>query len=337
MDMKTLLCNARERITTCKVCPRCDGKACAGQVPGMGGTLTGSAFTANTEALANVKLNMRLVHECSDPDTSFEFFGRKLATPILAAPLTNCVLNCGPAMEEAGFLKAIFDGARDAGSIGMGGDPVDDVNYEAALSAMEGADGGVIFIKPRMDLDAMAELFRQAENRGAVAVGTDLDGAGLITMRLKGMPVGPKSLRQLEQLRASTKLPFIVKGIMTLEDAKLCLDAGASAIVVSNHGGRVLDGTPGVAEVLPRIAEFIGGRIPVYADGSVRSGVDALKLLALGANAVLIGRPLCWGAYGGGAEGIRTLFETYTKQLYQAMIMTGCASLKDIGPHVIYR
>ena len=178
--------------------------------------------------------------------------------------------------------------------------------------------------------------FRAAEEAGAVALGVDLDGAGLVTMRLQGQPVGPKTLAQLKTIRAQTQLPFIVKGIMTVDEAKMCCEAGADCIVVSNHGGRVLDGCPGGADVLPEIAYALDGQIPILADGCVRSGVDALKLMALGANGVLVGRPLCWGAYGGGSQGVATVLQTYTQQLYQAMIMTGCPDLASIDGNILY-
>lgn len=155
-------------------------------------------------------------------------------------------------------------------------------------------------------------------------------------MRLQGQPVGPKTLAQLKTIRAQTQLPFIVKGIMTVDEAKMCCEAGADCIVVSNHGGRVLDGCPGGADVLPEIAYALDGQIPILADGCVRSGVDALKLMALGANGVLVGRPLCWGAYGGGSQGVATVLQTYTQQLYQAMIMTGCPDLASIDGNILY-
>lgn len=156
-------------------------------------------------------------------------------------------------------------------------------------------------------------------------------------MRLQGQPVGPKTVEQIAALRKETKLPFIVKGIMTADEAQLCYEAGADCIVVSNHGGRVLDGCPGTAQVLPKIAQALSGKaMTILADGCVRSGVDALKLMALGAQGVLVGRPLCWGAYADGASGVASVLKTYTDQLYQAMIMTGCATVEDIGPKVLY-
>ena len=156
-------------------------------------------------------------------------------------------------------------------------------------------------------------------------------------MALKGQPVGPKTKAQLKELIEAISLPFIVKGIMTADEATKCLKAGAVAIVVSNHGGRVLDHTPGAADVLPEIVKAVKGKIKILVDGGVRSGADVIKLLALGADGVLIGRPLMVAAYGGGSEGVRVLIEKYTAELRAAMILTGCQSLKDINSDVLFK
>ena len=137
-------------------------------------------------------------------------------------------------------------------------------------------------------------MANRAKDIGAAAVGMDVDGAGLVTMALMGQPVGPKNKEELIEIISSVDMPFILKGIMTLEEAKLAYEVGASAIVVSNHGGRVLDSTPGVADVLPDIAKEMKGKITIFADGGVRRGVDVLKYLALGQMLSLWEDPLLW-------------------------------------------
>jgi 4-hydroxymandelate oxidase len=106
--------------------------------------------------------------------------------------------------------------------------------------------------------------------------------------------------------------------------------------VVSNHGGRVLDATPGTAEVLPEIAAAVGPGLLVLADGGVRSGGDVLKMLALGADAVLVGRPVAIGAFGGGAEGVRLVLDQLRAELEVAMILTGCGVVEQAGPRLLW-
>ncbi len=337
MDWKEVQQKARERMPEhCRVCPVCDGKACAGQIPGLGGTGTGSSFLENIEALASYKLNLKTIHNAKEPDTSFDFFGKKLKTPILAAPITGAKINMGGALTEDEYITAVIDGSLKAGSVGMSGDTGDPSIYTAGLTAIGNAGGfGVPFIKPREQQEIISRI-RQAEDAGAFAVGVDVDGAGLVIMKMLGQPVGPKTQEELQELVAATKLPFIVKGIMTPEEAIMAVEAGAKAIVVSNHGGRVLDHTPGAADVLPEIAEAVKGKVMIIADGGVRSGTDALKYLALGADCVLVGRPVIVAAVGGYAEGVQMIIEKMTAELKQAMILTGCSTVADIDETIVY-
>lgn len=338
MNMQEIRKTAREKMQGyCRVCKVCDGVACAGEVPGMGGTGTGSSFKANIKALADVKLNLRTLHDAKDPDISLDLFGKTLSMPILAAPITGSQYNMGGAVPEEDFVQMVLSGSKEVGTIGMFGDGGNPLFYDSGVAVTKRENGhGIGIIKPREN-ERVIELAKKAEVAGAIAVGMDVDGAGLVTMALMGQPVGPKTREELKEIISSVNLPFILKGIMTVDEAVLAVAAGASAIVVSNHGGRILDHTPGVAEVLPAIAKAVKGKITILADGGVRSGTDVLKYLALGADAVLVGRPLITGAFGGGKEGVSFVLETMAKELKQAMILTGCKTLSDIGDRVIFK
>lgn len=134
----------------------------------------------------------------------------------------------------------------------------------------------------------------------------------------------------LDWLRGITQLPIVVKGIMTPEDAILAIDHGAAAIVVSNHGGRQLDGAPATIEALPAIAEAVAGRRELYLDGGIRRGTDVLKALALGARAVLIGRPALWGLAVDGDLGVQRLLNVLSAELELAMALSGRPTLASI-------
>ncbi|MEG6511115.1 alpha-hydroxy-acid oxidizing protein [Desulforamulus ruminis] len=338
MDLKVIRAQAKEQLKGyCRVCPVCDGRACSGEVPGMGGTGSGIGFRNNLKALEAYQLNMRTLHGAKNPSIETELFGVPLASPIMAAPMTGTPYNMGGAISERDFIGMIVSGSKQAGTLGWTGDGADPAMYASGLEAIAAEQRhGIPIIKPR-DQEVIKELIHRAEATGVKAVGVDIDGAGLVTMALKGQPVGPKTLDELKEIIHSTKLPFILKGIMTVDEAEAAVAAGASAIVVSNHGGRILDSTPGAAEVLPAIAAAVKGKIAVLADGGVRSGTDVLKLLALGADGVLVGRPLVVGAFGGGAEGVKGLLEKMAAELKQAMILTGCNSIKEIHAGVIYK
>ncbi len=334
---------ARKRLLgICGVYPACDGagdRVCQREAYGgpirLGGAGSGASFSANSAALARIRLKMRVVGDHITPDTRWSFFDRELAMPIMGAS-TAGQGKYGAGLTEREFCNAVIKGCLDAGTISWRGDTHFYTEAEfPGIDALEAAGGaGVQIFKPRTQ-DVLKRLIERAERAGCLAVGLDLDGCGSTIMAKHQQPVFKKSIQDIEELVAATSLPFIAKGIMTVEDAKACVLAGARVVSVSNHGGRVLDGTPGVAEVLPEIAKSVGDRALVTADGGVRTGYDALKMLALGADAVLVGRDVIRAAVGGGARGVALQMAHLGNILQKAMFMTGCRDLKSIGGKVL--
>lgn len=336
MDIKELKENARERMKGfCALCRECNGVWCAGNVPGMGGAGSGDTFKRNYEKLKEIKLVMRTIHDVDNPGLECEIFGEKLSFPCLVAPITGTKFNMGGYVTDGEYSQDVVMGAIEAGTFAMVGDTGDPNCFMEGLKYIEQSGGkGIAIIKPRENSEIIARI-KMAEKAGAKAVGIDIDGAGLVTMKLFGQPVGPKTLSQLKELVESTKLPFIVKGILSSDEAELCVEAGAKAIVVSNHGGRCLNETISSAEVLEEIVEAVGDKITVLVDGSVREGVDILKYLALGAKGVLVGRPIIWGSIGGRQEGVKTVLETLKAQLIQSMILTGTSDVTNVRKRIL--
>lgn len=336
MNMKEVRNVARQNMKGfCRVCPVCNGVACAGEVPGMGGSITGSTFKSNVDDLGKVKLRLKTIHDAKNPDLKFDFFGTKLDNPIISAPITGSAFNMGGALTEDEYINSAVNGSLSAGTIAMIGDSADPELYLSGLEALKAVDGkGVAILKPREN-EVIIQSLKKAENINAIAAGMDIDGAGLITMALKGAPVGPKTVEELKEIISSTNLPFILKGIMTKEEALLAVEVGAKAIVVSNHGGRVLDHAQSTAKVLPEIVQAVKGKVMILVDGGIRSGIDVFKMIALGADAVLIGRPIIFGAFGGHKEGVSLIIEEMHNQLLQAMILTGAKDLTSIDKSMI--
>jgi isopentenyl diphosphate isomerase/L-lactate dehydrogenase-like FMN-dependent dehydrogenase len=338
MNYKEILKNAKSNLNgSCRVCPVCNGKVCSGEVPGMGGKGTGEAFTVNVEALKKYKLNMRVLHNCSNPDTSIELFGKKMRIPVFAAPVSGTTLNMGGKFTEKEYISWVIEGCHKAEIYPMVGDTAVDSFLITNLEELQKSGGnGIAIIKPWKNSDVINKI-RLAEEAGAYAVGMDIDAAGLITLALHGKPVGPKSVEDIKEIVSSIKLPFILKGIMTPDEAELAAEAGVAAIVVSNHGGRVLDQTPGVADVLPEIAAKVKGRVTILADGGVRNGVDVLKMIALGADAVLIGRPFVSASFGGQTEGVKAYIDTIADDIKATMILTGCDSIAEVNSRILFK
>lgn len=338
MNMNEVKKIARENLNnSCRVCKACNGVVCSGEVPGMGGKGTGDSFKANFDALNNIKLNMRVIHDAKNPDISTELFGRKMDIPVFAAPVTGTTLNMGGKLTEEEYISSVIDGCVQAGIYPMVGDTAVDAFLMTNLEVLKKYNGnGIVFIKP-WENENIINKIKLAEEAGAFAVGVDIDACGLITLALHGKPVMPKGVEEIKELVSSTKLPFILKGIMTVDEAILAVEAGVDAIVVSNHGGRVLDQTPGTAEVLGDIAKAVKGKVKILVDGGVRSGVDVLKMLALGADGVLIGRPFVTASFGGKVEGVKTYIEELKSDLKSSMVLTGCKNIKDIDSRILYR
>ena len=339
MELSQIRKKAKDMMNgRCRMCPTCDGRACAGEVPGMGGTGTGDSFKRAVSALAEIKLNMRVIHDVKDPDMSCGVLGQSLSLPVLGAPVAGVKLNMGcEEVTESEYCLEFVAGCAEAGVLGCFGDAVPDYFFEAGMAALENTGGrGIPVLKPFEEQYLFPKLDKVAE-AGAPMVGMDLDAAGLIIPRLHGRPVYPKTPDELKRIVNHTSLPLILKGIMTPDEAQMAVDVGAKGIVVSNHGGRVMDHLPGTAEVLPGIAAKVKGQITILVDGGVRDGVDVLKLLALGADAVMVGRPLAVAVLGGGREGAKLYMDSLKKELYSAMILTGCDSVNAVGEHIIYK
>lgn len=338
MEYKEMLDRAREKYNgSCKVCRVCDGVACRGQVPGMGGKGTGKAFIENVEALDRIKLNMRVIHKVAEPDMSIDLFGKKLDLPVMAAPITGTILNMGGLVTEKEYIEPVIEGCKNMGTYAMVGDTAVPQILLDNLEVMEKYDGaGIVFIKPWENADII-EKIKKAEKAGAIAVGVDLDACGLVTLKLHGTPVFAKNIDEIRELVNSTNLPFILKGIMTPDEALMAVEAGVYGIVVSNHGGRVQDYTPGTADVLPEIAKAVDGRVKVFVDGGIRTGVDVLKMLALGADACLIGRPFITASFGGQTQGVEMYISRLKADLEAAMVLTGCQDLASIDERIIYK
>ena len=331
MNYQELLNSAREKMApNCRVCKECNGLVCKGEIPGTGGKGNGNAFKICIDFLASVKINLDTIYKNEGQDTSISLFDKNFKYPFFAAPIGGMNLNYNGAITEAEYDDAIVNGTIKAGSAAFTGDGAQDSLFLDSLPIIKDAQGiAVPTIKPWKN-DKALEKIKMIEEVNAMAFAMDIDSAGLINLALAGKPVSAKSVEELKELVDSTKTPFIVKGVMTAEGAKKALQAGAYGIVVSSHGGRVLADALATCAVLPEIREAVGDKLKIFVDGGIRSGADVFKAIALGADAVLIGRPYVIAAFGGGADGVELYTEKIGAELRETMIMTGCKNISDI-------
>jgi 4-hydroxymandelate oxidase len=335
---------ARKMLTgICGEYPVCDGQSdriCSGQKfgasIGFGGAGQGKTFEANYNSLQGYKLKMRVIKEHHEPEMSISLFGKEIAIPVMGASLSGVKVSMNDVSQEDSFYRGLLKGAMGAGSLGLVGNTPRSPDDLGVRIVGENKGWGIPILKPQSQ-DRLIQLIQLAEEMDVIAVGVDLEGAGSTFWTSSSKRVYRKSEKDIKELVDSTEKPMIFKGIMSIEDAVKVLDSGAKACYVSNHGGRVLDGGQGMAEVLPDIANEISGKIPILADGAVRTGYDVLKVLALGADVALIGRPLARLSVAGGEVAVKMYYNYVKEDLKRAMILTGCNNLEDANIDILVR
>ena len=337
MNYADVLNNARQCIGQyCKACPVCNGVACKNQIPGPGAKGVGDTAIRNYNKWAEIRVNMDTLCENSTPDTGVELFGKTFKYPFFAGPVGAVNLHYSDTYTDMTYNDVLVRACAENGIAAFTGDGTNPDVMTMATKAIGAAGGcGVPTIKP-WNLETIRQKMDLVKAADPFAIAMDIDAAGLPFLKNMTPPAGSKTVEELREIVAMAEKPFIVKGIMTVAGAKKALEAGAKGIVVSNHGGRVLDQCPSTAEVLPAIVDAVGGRMTILVDGGIRTGMDVFKALALGADAVLIGRPFVTMVYGAGAEGVKTYVEKLKAELADTMAMCGAHSLADISRSMLY-
>ena len=302
-----------------------------------GAAETKSTFHRNPRAFQQWLFRQKIFHDVSDPDISIELFGKTLPIPAITAPVGSFILFGKDAERE------VAEGTDRAGAMMF-------VSQAAKfnLHNWRGADKSpLVFIaymnrgKPEVE-----EYAKTAEDLGFAAVGITMDtvkpvkiGDEVPLSTKDGKPrKGHKSTpKDIEWMKTIVKLPVVVKGIMGADDARVAVSSGADALVVSNHGGRILDFNRSALEALPEVVDAVGGKVPVLLDSGIRSGGDIVKALALGAKAVLIGRPVAWGVGAFGVPGVERVFNILAEEMQRVLVMTGVARVRDVTKEILIR
>jgi len=313
---------------------------------GAGDELT---LRANREAFSHYWIRRKIMVDVTKVDTSFELFGKTYDTPILLGPGAgkNIVIADGEKLSaQAAFqTKAIMVGGPGPMLLEMGKAGKAPVWWGATLG--EGTQAQALeFVKRSEDSGASALCLTVDYPYTSARDRPSRDGwdPEWVRTRVYGTPefrtgfqagmIDPYTpnltWEWMKWVRPATKLPIVMKGILTAEDARLAVENGVSAIVVSNHGARTLDGMGGTLDALPEVVEAVNGRVPVLVDGGIRRGGDVIKALALGARAILIGRPFLWGLAAFGQDGVQRVVELLQGELRIALGLSGAGTLKAV-------
>ena len=310
-----------------------------------GGSDDEVTIRANQADFARIRLRQRILADVTHCDTSTSVLGLPVRMPILVAPTSMHCL----AHPEGECVTAQGAGAADTLMIAS-------TDATRSLEEIAQAASGPLWFQLYIygSLEVAARLVQRAETAGYQAIVLTVDlpvmgnrerskrhalsmpppplvEANFVGIEQENLKLVPVTWETVDWLRSITSLPILIKGILTAEDALLALEHRVSGIVVSNHGGRQLDGAVTSIEALPEIVAVVAGRCEVYLDGGIRRGTDILKALALGARAVLVGRPVLWGLAVDGARGVQQVLSILHTELERAMKLAGCPTLASIN------
>ena len=285
-------------------------------------SLPGDSIQIAREYMDSLLVESRIIGAVR-PSTQFEFLGERFETPIMTAALSHI------------DLAGMAEGAAAAGapvSIGMG-------DNDTMASVLKTGAKVMKIIKPYADHEEIFSRIRFAEENGAIAVGMDVEHSihadDPEDDNIHGLQMKLPTMDELREFIGSTRLPFFIKGALSVQDAVRCAELGCAGIILSHHNGLMRYAVPPV-RLLPKIRETLGDKLLLIADGGMESGFDAFKALALGADAVTVGRPLMGPLKEKGAEGVKEKIEEMTKQLQAMMYRTSSPDLKHIDPTVIW-
>jgi isopentenyl diphosphate isomerase/L-lactate dehydrogenase-like FMN-dependent dehydrogenase len=296
-----------------------------------------ATFHRNPRAFRQYLFRQKIFHEVSEPDISIELFGQTLPTPAITAPVGSFSLIGNDAERE------VAEGTERAGAMMF--------TSQAAKFDPKGwrsaAKSPLVFMAyMNRGKEEVSEYAKTAEDLGFAAVGITMDtvrpvkiGDEVPLSTKDGKPrKGHKSTpKDIEWMKQQVSLPVVVKGIMGADDARAAVNSGADALVVSNHGGRILDFNRAALEALPEVIEAVDRKVPVLLDSGVRSGGDIVKAMALGAKAVLIGRPVAWGVGAFGAPGVERVYAILGEEMQRVLTLTGVARLRDVTRSILFR
>lgn len=339
---------ARQQMGPCKACPVCDGRACKGKMPGPGAKGSGMVALENVDAWTDLHVVMNTFHEIFAADTHTTLLKSartplELALPVMIAPVGDVERHYGTKLSMQEYNSLVLEAAAASGTLAWTGDGLNPEIMSSSCTRIHELGGrGIPTIKPWSGA-VLDKKIACALASGAPAIAMDVDAAGLPFLRGQEPPAGAKSFDELAAITRQIHeagLPFIIKGVMHAPSAARLAALGVDGIVVSNHGGRVLDGVPATAAVLEACVRAFKAERPdatVLVDGGIRSGLDVFKARALGADATLIARPMVVAAYGAGVEGVKGYLAQLQSELADTMELCGAATLADITPEMLAR
>jgi 4-hydroxymandelate oxidase len=296
-----------------------------------------ATFYRNPRFFQRYLFRQRVFHDIADPDLAIELFGHRLPIPVAVAPVGSFSL-IGDQTE-----REVAEGAGRVGAMVF-------CSQAAKFNPKNWRDATksplVFMAYMNRGREEVSEYARLSQDLGFAAVGITMDTVRPVKIGDE-VPLSTKdgkprrghmaTPKDIEWMKQQVSLPVVIKGIMSAEDARTAVNAGADAVLVSNHGGRILDFNRAALEALPEIVDSVGGKVPVLLDSGIRSGGDVVKAIALGAKAVLAGRPVAWGVGAFGSRGVERVFAIFSEEMKRVLCMTGTPNVGAITKSILIR
>lgn len=324
----------------------------------QGGAGAERTLAANRAAFDEWSILPRLLRPMTGGGTALKLMGQELAHPFIVAPMAaqglvhrdGEIAMSRAAAAQDGLMVLSEQASTPLERLGQDGScrgwfqlywAGQDNTMQLAKRAADAGYSALV-----LTLDAPISGVRDREIAAGFAMPVGANDANLRDIPLRPLPVGASRVFDgfmalapdwcdLEWLCRSAPLPVLVKGVLRRSDARLAVEMGAQGVIVSNHGGRVLDATPPALRMLPAIAQEVGGQVPVMVDGGIRRGTDAFVALALGARAVLVGRPLIYALAADGARGVSQMLRILRDELEVTMALAGCRDLSEVTREMV--
>lgn len=304
-----------------------------GSLPGLGTAGLGVTYERNLNELKKYVIKSNIINDNFEPNTECIFIGLKFPMPILPSPMSGIETNLANIITEYNFIDKLFDNCNRFGCLGLCGDSNDSTNNYIVPELIK-KYGGIATCKPRENEEIVDRIIK-LEKSGASAIGLDLDGLGGVNL-FKNKKVFLKGKNDLKYIREKIHVPAFLKGITSLEDARIAYELGYDGIIISNHGGRSIDYLPSTLEVLKQVSSELKGKISIGVDGCVFSGYDAFVYLANGADMVFSGRAVLYSLLDSNCNSVFDLLSQYQIELKKSMLFTNCKCINDIRGDKIY-
>jgi len=315
----------------CPIDPNCDDIWREEKIPHINDINSEKDSSHTCKSYKNIKLIPNFIHKIQKIDTSISLFGKKLSLPVLVAPITETKADYNDIISELELQRALLKGAYQAGTLAFSPDPINDTNFNSITqSILENYGNSILITKPRKNNQDIENRIHSAHKVGVLGVGIDISAIRLKTAKLVEQITSSKTIEELKYFKSLYNIPFVIKGILSIQDALNAVEAGATHIIISSDCSKIHKDFVNPLDMLAKIKNVINNQVIILIDGEIQTGSDIIKAIILGADGVLIGKPIAIHAIGGGYLAVVAYLTDLQEQLESIMCYLGVSSISEL-------